>query len=134
MAFKLTWKTILPLAVALIFLSSIFVVFSSRGTSGKNKVYITVDLGTPDHVYNGLVNAGENATALGVLSSYAGKVELKNGKINCVLNYCNSNHSVWKFYKVEEGAIGPQETEINETPENVFITGGDRLVFRFETI
>ncbi len=128
----LSKKTLLPLLLAGIFLSSVLVVFSSGGLQKKQAVII-VDMGQ-GQVYQGKIQINEKTTALTALSSFAYSVEIENGKVYCIANYCNTNVSVWKFYKLEQTSLGSVEKEVNQSIENYKVEEGEILVFRYESI
>ena len=128
----LSKKTLIPLLLAAIFLGSVLAVFSSGGIQ-KNQAIVIVDLGQ-GQPYKGKVPVSNGTTALSALSGFAYSVEIKNGEISCVADYCNTNMSKWHFYKIENSAIGPVEIEINQSIENYNIQKDDILIFRYETI
>lgn len=140
MAFKIAWKKVIPI-VALIF-AIMFVVTSVPYTilekgEKSSQVTITLDLGTGEQPYRNKITVGANSTALTVLSKFianAGKVTLKEGRVQCIIDYCNNNNTVWRFYKSEDTGLGPVETEINDTLESYIVKGGDSIVFRYELI
>ena len=128
----LSKKTLIPVLLAAIFLGSVLAVFSSGGIQ-KNQATVIVDIGQ-DPPYRGNVPVYEETTALSALSGFAYSVEMKQGEIDCIADYCNTNVSKWHFYKLENSAIGPVETEINQSIENYNIQKEEVLVFRYETI
>ena len=122
-------KTIVPLFIAVIFISSVLVVF---GTSSKAKdsAQVTVDLGAyAQQPYRDNIPIGENATALDALSGFSGiSFELEDGSLRCIADYCNTNQSVWRAYRVENN----MEYPIEERLENYDVSNGDSILFRYE--
>jgi len=129
---KLTKKSVLPIIIGVIFLSSILVVVVTGGGLAKNQAVVIVDLGD-GKIYKGKLPIHENQTALKLLSNFAYSVEIENGKIKCVINYCNTNNSVWKFYKVEETQLGQTEVEVNQSVDKYIVSPNEVLIFRYES-
>jgi len=129
MAFRLSWKQIIPLVLAGLFMISIFAVFIG-GERKSSQANIVVDMGQ-GNVYRGRISISENSTALNVLSNFAYSVKISEGKISCIANFCNTNSSTWVFYTVEETALGPVEKEVEESIENYVLSPGETVVFRY---
>lgn len=130
MAFKKpSMKKLIPIFIALVFLGSVLAVFgqSSRASSTAE---ITVDLGAyASQPYTSELPINENETALQLLSTYTGNLELDNGYLACVSEYCNTNNTQWKVYTLENGL----EVPINQTLENYQVSPEEHLVFRYES-
>ncbi len=129
---KLSKKAILSLLLAGIFLSSVLVVFSGKSIK-KEYATIIVDMGN-NKVYKGEIPIVENTSALQALSQFAYSVDIKNGSIYCIADYCNNNISEWKFYKAEVSDVGYSEKEINQSVESYIISNGETLIFKYEII
>ncbi len=125
---KLNKQTWISLLLVAIFLSSTLVVFSGKHTS-KQEVTIMVDMGN-GKVYKNTIAVGENTTALSALSSFAYSVDIKNGSIYCIADYCNTKVSEWKAYKIEDG----NEIQITTPLEDYIVAKGDTLLFKYEAI
>ena len=133
MAFKFKWKMILPLFVAAIFISSVLVVFATGNFGGsQNTVYVTVDFNIPNERYTGKIVINENSTVLDVIASYVPVVEFEQGRVKCIVDYCNSNHSEWKMYKLDQTGVADVEIEIESIDDPV--VADEKLVFRYEEI
>jgi len=130
--FVLSWKQIIPLVLAGLFMISIFAVFIG-GERSSSQANIVVDMGQ-GNVYRGRIAITENSTALNVLSNFAYSVKISEGKINCIANFCNTNTSHWVFYSVEETALGPVEKEVEQSIESYILTHGETIVFRYKFI
>lgn len=122
---------VIPLFIAVIFLSSVLVVFTTSGVE-SNEARILIDFGQPGMNYDNTLRVGENVTALRVLSSYVSEVKAEEGNVVCVNDYCNTERGEWKFYKVESGELGFEETEIEESAENYVLQKEDVILFRYE--
>jgi len=81
-------------------------------------------------VYKNVIAVGENTTALKALSSFAYSVEVRNGSVYCVADYCNTKVSEWHTYKIEDG----NEIQINGSIEDYVVSKGDTLLFKYEAI
>jgi len=129
---KLSKKAIISLLLAGIFLSSVLVVFSGKHIK-KEYATIIVDMGN-NKVYKGEIPVVENTSALKALSQFAYSVDIQNGSIYCIADYCNNNISEWKFYKAERIDGRYNEEEINQSVENYLISNGETLIFKYEVI
>ena len=127
---KFNMKTIVPIFLALIFLGSVLAVFTYGGKAETGKAEIIVDFGQPNMVYKSVIDIAENTSAMRFLSSYATKIELENGQVDCIADYCNTNSSKWNFYVVESGGYG--EKTPAENPEEYIVQFGDSIRFRYE--
>ena len=133
MAFKFKWKMVLPLFVAAIFISSVLVVFSTGNFGEKQSfAYITIDFNTPNEVYNGKVPITEESTVLNIIASYAPTVEFEQGRVKCIVDFCNNNYSEWKMYKVDQDGVVDVEIEIESV--NNLVNADEKFVFRYEEI
>jgi hypothetical protein len=124
-------KTIVPIFIAVIFLSSIFVVFE-RGGSTSATARLVVDFGQPNMSYDNTVTIGNDTTALRLLSAHANAVTLENGSIKCIMDYCKTEKGGWKFYKVEPNPLGFSTIVPPQTAESYIVQKGDIILFRYE--
>ncbi|MCD6576222.1 MAG: hypothetical protein J7K73_03620 [Nanoarchaeota archaeon] len=125
---KLSKKAIVSLVIVAIFLSSTLVVFSGKKSSSQD-VTIVVDMGN-GKIYKNIIGVGENTTALMALSSFAYSVDIQNGSIYCIADYCNTDISEWHAYSIKNGAL----QEINKSIENYIVSNGETLMFKYEGI
>jgi hypothetical protein len=124
-------KTIVPIFIAVIFVSSIFVVFGG-GSSNSANARLVIDFGQPNMYYDSTVMIGNDTTALRMLSANANEVTLENGSIKCVMDYCNTEKGNWKFYKVEPTPIGFNTIVPEQTAEGYIVQKDDVILFRYE--
>lgn len=122
---KLSKKTIFSLLIAAIFLSSILVVLATNKRSA-GEATIIVDLGFGKRYSNKIPIVG-NLSALSAVSSMAYSIEIKNGTIYCIADYCNTNSSHWEVYKLENGFKIP----INESLEKYQLKSGETIIFEY---
>lgn len=130
---RLSQKTItiiICIVCAAIFLISSIPLASYVGEKSKKPAYIIVDMGN-GQVYKGTIPLTENKTALYALSGFAYSVEIENGTVKCIANFCNTNSSAWKFYTTETSALGPVEKEVNKNIETYQLSEGETFVFRY---
>ena len=125
---KITWKKLVPIFLALVFLGSVLAVFTTGGTKETNEAEIVVDFGTPNQYYRSELKLVENSTALRLLSSYATRVQVDSGNVKCIADYCNTKNSQWNFYVLENGA----EVLSEESVENYIVKDGELIIFRYE--
>lgn len=128
---KFNLKLILPLFIALIFISSIFVVFSSGGIK-MNKARLIVDFGQPGMLFDKEIALASNTTAVRLLSANAQRIELKDKQIYCIVDYCNTNVTKWYFYTVKDTGLGPQETYPGVPPDDYIVQNNDIILFRYQ--
>lgn len=124
-------KTLVPIFIAVIFVSSIFVVFE-RGGSASDQARLVVDFGQPGLSFDRTVGVGNDTTALRMLSANANDVKLENGKIKCITDYCNTEKGIWKFYKVVPNPLGYDTATPEQTAESYIVQKGDIIMFRYE--
>jgi len=129
--FKFKMKMIVPLFIAVIFISSIFVVFGS-GHGGSAKATLILDFGQPDMYYTSKQDISDNTTALNLLSSYAPQIKIESGAVKCIMDYCNTATGNWRFYNVYETELGPQLTKPDIEPEYYYLTPDETILFRYE--
>jgi hypothetical protein len=123
---KLKAKAIVPLFIALIFIGSIFVVFTQGGSGKPGNAELTINFGQPNMVDQQKMNIAGNMTALELLSSYANYVSVDAGNVKCIGSYCNTNRSAWKFYANDAVPI--------ENTEHYVVKDKDQILFRYEEI
>ena len=121
---KLTVKAIVPLFIALIFVGSIFVVFTQSSGGAKGNAELTINFGLPNMIEQQKITLPGNITALEMLSTYASYVEVDAGNIKCIASYCNTNRSAWKFYS--------NDAVPEEDAEHYIVKDGDKIMFRYE--
>jgi len=127
---KFKLKMIVPLFIAVIFISSIFVVFSSGGLQA-HKARLIVDFGQPGLLFDREVALGANTTAIQLLSNYAQSIELKDTQIYCIIDYCNTNLTKWYFSTVNEMGM---EADPGISPDSYIVKDKDVILFRYEVI
>lgn len=125
---KLSKKAIVSLVIVAIFLSSTLVVFSGKKSTHQD-VTIIVDMGN-GRIYKNTIGVGENTTALMALSSFAYSVDIQNGSVYCIADYCNTDISKWHTYSIK----GETPQEINESIEDYVVSNGETLMFKYEGI
>lgn len=124
---KLSFKTMIPVFLALIFLGSIFAVFShSSGSSKLGNAELIVNFGLPTMIEGKEITVTQNLSALRFLSSYAVHVEVDSGDVKCISNYCNTDTSAWIFYV--------NNVLSDENAENYIVKRGDQILFRYEQL
>jgi hypothetical protein len=124
-------KMVVPLFIAIIFVSSIFVVFGS-GSKGNAKATLIIDFGQPDMYYTSKQDIGDNTTALNLLAGYAPQIKIESGVVKCIMDYCNTATGNWSFYKVYETELGPQVIKPDIEPEYYYLTPDETILFRYE--
>jgi hypothetical protein len=124
-------KTLVPIFIAVIFISSIFVVFE-RSPGNSASARLVVDFGQPNMSYDNTVMIGNDTTALRLLSAHANEVILENGSIKCIMDYCNTEKGIWKFYKIEPNPLGFDTIVPEQTAESYTVQKGDIILFRYE--
>lgn len=124
-------KKIVPIFIALLFIGSILVVFTT-GNRESNEARLVVDFGQPGLSFDQQIRVIENSSALRMLSSQVSQVEIENGKIKCIMDYCNTERGEWKVYKVINTPIGFQEEELNQSVEDYIVKKGEIILFRYE--
>ena len=122
---KLNKKTIFSLLIAVIFLSSILVVMMTNKSS-KGEAIIIIDLGFGKR-YSNHIPLTEGMTALNAISSMAYSVDIQNGTIDCIANYCNTNSSHWEVYEIENGFKLP----LNDSLEKHELKNGETIMFEY---
>ena len=130
---KFKLKMIAPFGIAVIFISSIFVVFSSGGLQTQ-KATLIVDFSQPDMLFRQDSALGPNTTAVKLLSIYSPSLELKNKQMYCIIDYCNTNVTKWYFYVVADSGLGPQEVDPGISPDDYIVKNGDIVIFRYQII
>lgn len=119
-------KKIVPIFLALVFLGSIFVVFTRSGGGSPGTIEMTINFGMPNMVETKNFDIAGNMTTLEILSSYATRVELTAGNIKCIGDYCNTNRTAWKFYV--------NDNVPSESAEKYIAKDKDRILFRYEEV
>jgi hypothetical protein len=127
--FKL--KMIIPVFIMVIFISSIFVVFSSGGVT-THTARLIVDFGQPSMFYDQEVALASNTSASRLLSAHAQSVELSNKQVTCIIDYCNTNATKWYFHTVKNDPIfGQQEVNSGIAPDDYIVQESDIIIFRY---
>jgi len=117
-----------PIFMALIFVSSIFVVFTpSKGSEGE--ATIIVDLGFGKE-YEGKMAVSEDTSLLLLLSHYTNSIEIENGSLKCVMDYCNNVNYAWKIYKIENETMVYFTGDLEDTK----VKSGEAYKFVYEYI
>lgn len=134
---KLTVKSIIPLFLALIFVGSIFVVFTRGGGKAIGTSEIIVDYSVLYGTKQKTMQLWGNTTAFDLLNEYA-NFRAESGQVTCITyppkaelkstssELCENNRTEWKFYV--NGAVS------TEDPEHYIIQNNDKIRFSYQEI
>jgi hypothetical protein len=134
---KLTIKSVIPLFLALIFVGSIFVVFTGKGGQTTGTAQITVDYSILYGTKQKDVQLWGNATAFDLLNGYA-NFRAESGQVRCITyppkaelksisnELCGNNKTSWKFYV--------NDVVSTENAEHYVVQNGDKIKFSYQEI